>query len=172
MSRPFSQRPLDALFFFYFVIHIPITLLIDIQPFLPQDWYPLAVKDALKMHVDLAGDFLMGKPPTWFASIIACEGLIQFPFFFYAAYGLWKDSPAIRLPSVAYSAHVLTTMVPIVASFLFSGDLQTPQQRAVSMSIYGPWVVIPLLYFYQMTFGFEAWRRGAAETLEKGKKNK
>ncbi|KAJ3210371.1 Transmembrane protein 97 [Dinochytrium kinnereticum] len=147
-SRPFSKRPLDLLFLFYFVIHVPITLLIDIQPLSPPTLHPPAIKALMNTYLNISGDFLMATSPTWFLSILWCELLIQFPFFFYAIHGIWTDSPHMRVASVAYAGHVLTTMVPILVSFAASGELQTERQR--------------------MTFGYAAWRKGAAERKMKG----
>ena len=35
-------------------------------------------------------DAMMADPPAWFKSFVFCELLVQFPFFFPAAYAFYK----------------------------------------------------------------------------------
>ncbi|KAJ3108631.1 Transmembrane protein 97 [Phlyctochytrium planicorne] len=157
-SRPLTSRPLDILFLFYFVIHIPITLLVDIQPLSPATLHPQPIKQALADYIAVTGDFLMEQKPNnpWFLSILTLELLFQFPFFFVAAHYIWHDRlKEIRTLSIAYCAHVLTTMVPICWEFAVSGKRQTELQRTLVFAVYGPWVLIPLLFLWRLTLGFE-----------------
>jgi hypothetical protein len=100
VRRPLISRPLDALFFVYFIIHIPIALLFDAQSVLPQQWYPRFAVDAVKAYVEKSGDFLVGTNPDWFCSIIFVEITCQFIFFFYGAYATYMDSRTWRIPGV------------------------------------------------------------------------
>ncbi len=43
-------RALEIIFFFYFLSHIPITLMIDLQPLLPEHLYPSKVSLHLVLH--------------------------------------------------------------------------------------------------------------------------
>lgn len=82
--------------------------------------------------------------PFWFKSFVFCELTIQFPFFFVALYGLYYgnqlpfllpphlvESPWIVRPMIAYAAHVLTTLVPMVVGF-FDRDLVPTSTQVLS----------------------------------------
>lgn len=87
------QRPLDLLFFIYFAVHIPTTLLVDLQAFYPSSWVPDALKQCLEWYVATYKDPFMGSttPVYWFNSFIACELVAQLPVFILSCYGLLKS---------------------------------------------------------------------------------
>eukprot|EP00808_Paulinella_micropora_P026658 g962.t1 len=113
------------LFLCYFILHIPITLFIDLQGVLPSSWYPPSlrwlIEDFYQEHFQ---DVLMRDTPPWFQGLLWCEGLLQLPFLFYGTVCFWRLDNAIRLPCLIYCTHVLTTMVPILFALL-SADLAT-----------------------------------------------
>ncbi|RKO93498.1 hypothetical protein BDK51DRAFT_39042 [Blyttiomyces helicus] len=107
MARSLISRPLDLVFVFFFVSHIPATILVDGQerktgpafpgglPVLfPATFFPEAVRDALRTWVALSGDPFMtpvsrGEPAlAWFTAIVAAEWAVQLPMFFYLIWGL------------------------------------------------------------------------------------
>lgn len=55
---------LRYVFLAYFISHIPITILIDLQGNWGQS-YPLALQHINKWYCDTYGDFLMAAPPVW-----------------------------------------------------------------------------------------------------------
>jgi len=63
-------------------------------------------------------DDLMVAPneaPLWFKAVVACEIFIQIPYFLFAVIAWvceWESS--IRSTMHVYTAHVLTTMAPIM----------------------------------------------------------
>ncbi|KAG0165128.1 Transmembrane protein 97 [Apophysomyces sp. BC1034] len=148
MATSLSSRPLDLLFFCYFAWHIPTTIVIDLQALLPAWVFPQAFKDLLAMYIQMYRDPFMGAqtPMPWFVSFIVCEALTQFPFFFYACYGIRKDSPHVRLPLLVYGAHVMTTVIPIVAELAFnqSYNLTTSELNSL-LAFYVPYFIIPFL---------------------------
>ncbi|NXY51828.1 SGMR2 protein, partial [Ceuthmochares aereus] len=103
-------------------------------------------------------DPMMLQPPEWFKAFIYCEAFLQMPFFPIAAYAFLKGGCKwIRTPAIIYSTHVATTLVPILAHILFhdfskSEDLgpQTLRERLALLSIYVPYLLIPLLILYTM----------------------
>ncbi|CAH2219828.1 transmembrane 97 [Pelobates cultripes] len=153
-------RLLEWIFFFYFFSHIPITLLVDLQPILPSSWYPQELLDLMKWYVVSFKDHMMMNPPAWFLSFVYCEGLVQLPFFPVAAYAFYKGGCKwIRIPAIVYSAHVATTVIAIIAHVLF-GEFQkyngvdppNQKERLTLVSIYAPYLVIPLLILLTMLF--------------------
>ncbi|CAO3591027.1 unnamed protein product [Absidia cylindrospora] len=59
------KRPLDLVYFVYFLTHIPVTFLIDFQVFYPPSIVPQVLKDALAMFVN---DF---KDPSWALTLLS-----------------------------------------------------------------------------------------------------
>ncbi|XP_075052855.1 sigma intracellular receptor 2 [Mixophyes fleayi] len=153
-------RLLEWIFFFYFFSHIPITLLVDLQAVLPASWYPQQLLDLMNWYTVNFKDHLMKDPPPWFMSFVYCEAIVQLPFFPVAAYAFFKGGCRwIRIPAIVYSSHVATTVLPILAQLLYgdfpkTSQLGTPnqQERLTLVSIYAPYLVIPLLILVTMLF--------------------
>lgn len=132
---------LRALFLGYFVLHIPITILIDLQG-LYADYYPDILRNIVIWYCNEFGDFLMQNPPTWFQSFLLCEMIFQLPFFFIAIYGLYYGKNWLRTPSIAYAAHVSTTVFAIISEFMRSQILSTEKKILLTL-IYCPFLLIP-----------------------------
>ncbi|XP_069800821.1 sigma intracellular receptor 2 [Dendropsophus ebraccatus] len=153
-------RLLEWVFFFYFFSHIPITLVIDLQALLPASWYPQQLQDLIKWYCVTFKDYLMLDPPPWFKSFIYCEAILQLPFFPVAAYAFFKGGCRwIRTPAIVYSSHVATTVLAILAQLLFGDvpktsqvDSPTQEERLTLLSVYAPYLVIPLLILLTMLF--------------------
>mmetsp|Transcript_34953 Transcript_34953/g.48643 ORF Transcript_34953/g.48643 Transcript_34953/m.48643 type:complete len:168 (-) Transcript_34953:226-729(-) len=129
----------------FFGSHIPITLAIDAQAVLPVFIFPKLLRDLLSWHVEIHNDILMGLKPTWFKGIVWAEVLLQLPFFFVAFWSLLvgKDR-AISLEFCIYASHVVTTMIPILYSFITTDTFATEAQRWILLAIYAPYLFIPL----------------------------
>ncbi|KAJ3412760.1 Transmembrane protein 97 [Chytridiales sp. JEL 0842] len=167
MPTSVFKRPFDLFLLSTFILHIPITVLVDSQIVLaPYITYPTFASDAVAQYVEMCNDFLVGNPPVWFQAIIWAEIFYQFPFFFYAIWGLITDSPALRIPMIIYASHVLTTLLPIMATFVFSTKM-TEQQRYMTVGIYSAWILLPIIYLLRMT----VWYKTPSASL-KAKKNK
>lgn len=87
----------------YFLLHIPITLLVDAQalfpvsaahaattlfPMLPPRAavFPEAARAAVDWYVATVQDPIMHASPPWLQAIVAVECLVQVPFFVVAIY--------------------------------------------------------------------------------------
>ncbi|KAJ1926702.1 Transmembrane protein 97 [Tieghemiomyces parasiticus] len=158
-GRRLLDRPLDLAFFIYFVVHIPTTIFIDSQILLPSAYVPAALNGLIRFWIDLSGDpFIqldgLGLVPgnVWFQTFVACELLIQLPFFFYAAFGLYRDAPGVRLPLGLYGAHVATTVLPILTSVWFGEPQLGGDQRLLLTAVYVPYFVVPLLMVAQALY--------------------
>ncbi|KAM6175136.1 sigma intracellular receptor 2 [Erethizon dorsatum] len=150
-----ARRCLEYLLGFYFLSHIPITLFLDLQGLLPRELYPDQVRNLLKWYSAEFKDYLMEDRPVWFMSFLFCELVFQLPFFPIAAYAFFKGTCRwIRTPAIIYSVHTMTTLIPILTSFLlddfsktsrFKGQgPQTLSERLTLVSIYAPYLLIPL----------------------------
>ncbi|KAJ2803040.1 Transmembrane protein 97 [Coemansia guatemalensis] len=143
------RRGLDKLYLWYFVSHIPITLLIDVQPLMPPSMIPQALLGLNRLLTDTLGDPFMivgpGHPElVWFRSMLACELVLQLPFFLYAVWALWTGCPRRHLPLLIYGVHVSTTMAPILGTLIRGEINRTCSERMLLVSIYLPYLLIPL----------------------------
>lgn len=174
-------RVLEIIFFFYFASHIPITLFIDLQALLPEHVFPQQLRDLLKWYAQEFKDPMVMVPPEWFKSFIYCEAFLQMPFFPIAAYAFLKGGCKwIRTPAIVYSVHVATTLLPILAHILFHQfpkephpGPQTPQERWLLVSIYAPYLLVPLLITFTMllssTYNSDTKRGNMTATAKKKK---
>ncbi|KAI9275928.1 transmembrane protein 6/97 [Phascolomyces articulosus] len=141
------SRPLDLVYFIYFLTHIPITLCIDLQGFYPADQIPQVLKDAVAFYVNTYKDPFMGAttPIHWFEGVTLCELFLQLPFFFVALYGLYNDSIHVRVGLMVYASHVATTMVPIFAELFFNPGFGLSESEIWTLfGFYVPYLIIPL----------------------------
>ncbi|XP_017678197.1 PREDICTED: transmembrane protein 97 [Lepidothrix coronata] len=153
-----APRWRERLFALYFLSHIPITALIDLQPLLPAGIPPRALTDLLQQYATSFRDPMMLQPPEWFKAFIYCEAFLQLPFFPVAAYAFLKGGCRwIRTPAIIYSTHVATTLFAILAHILFHDfsksehvGPQTLRERLVLLSIYLPYLLFPLLILFTM----------------------
>uniref|UniRef100_A0A8C8RTI6 Transmembrane protein 97 n=1 Tax=Pelusios castaneus TaxID=367368 RepID=A0A8C8RTI6_9SAUR len=152
-------RFLEWVFAFYFLTHIPITLMIDSQALVPgAGIYPESMTEWLKWYAVTFKDPMMLAPPTWFYSFICCEIFLQMPFFPFAAYAFLKGGCKwIRTPAIIYSTHVATTLFPILAHILFHDfsaakhlGPETQHERLTLLSIYMPYLLVPVLILLTM----------------------
>ena len=138
-------------FLLFFASHIPITLLVDGQAFLPRSLYPTAIQDVLNWYTTTFADNLM-RPPSydvWFSSVVACEILFQLPFFAYAVYALLDPARVngrggFRSACLIYGSHTATTLVPILATI--ATDPET--KKATLFCFYLPYLVFPVWLVY------------------------
>ncbi|KAK7882225.1 hypothetical protein WMY93_028399 [Mugilogobius chulae] len=158
-SSKMSLRVLEIVFFLYFASHVPITLLIDLQALLPAHVYPQQLQDVLHWYAAEFKDPMVLDPPEWFKSFIFCEALVQLPFFPIAAYAFLKGGCSwIRTPASS-THHVATTLIPILAHILFfrfplepHAGPQTARERWLLVSIYAPYLLVPVLLLLTMLF--------------------
>ena len=149
----------EAVLIGFFASHIPITLMVDGQALLPAALYTWGPRSALDWYLSWSLDPLMGSPPPWFRAIIACELLFQVPFFFVALQELLAPprrargeppSGALRNACIAYGAHVATTLVPILATFLaHAAPGYSDTHRYALVGIYLPYLLVPLALLWR-----------------------
>ena len=103
-------RTVDWILYCYFLSHIPITLLLDLQAIYPPNWVPQPLLDITTRYIDILNDPLMNPIKNvhmyWFKSFVFCEAFLQLPFFFVAAYGVYHSKLIIYTP-LTYNIHFL-----------------------------------------------------------------
>ncbi|KAJ7068689.1 transmembrane protein 6/97 [Mycena amicta] len=154
--RPLTSRPLDLVYFGFFVSHIFASLCIDFQPLYPQNLVPNFLRDFAAWYIRSSNDPLLKaafghhEPLPWFTSFLFLEVTFQFPVFFLAARGLWKDSQKIYVLMLIYAASTATTVWACLATIVTS--TVAPHELAMLLSSYVPFFIIPLVMTVDMAF--------------------
>lgn len=134
---------LRIVFLAYFITHIPITLVLDLQVIFGA-YYPADLQAVAEWYVSTYNDQLIGRRPVWLQSFILAEFLFQMPFFFVATYGLLYKRNWLRIPAIIYGVHVATTVWAILAEFIMNTD-NSFQEKVTLFGFYMPYFVIPVL---------------------------
>ncbi|QRV88956.1 transmembrane protein [Ceratobasidium sp. AG-Ba] len=167
MARGLTERPLELVYFVYFLMHVPATLLIDAQGIMPPNILPESFRKLVNFYVNLSGDPLIAGAIglhgsatqfTWFHTFVAMECLFQLPAFLIGMSMLKRESPYLPILLVMYGAHVTTTVVPALTTVLATprttaeilaekGPFQSMTQAQVLMflSSYLPFLIMPLI---------------------------
>lgn len=75
----------DSVYFYYFLVHTPITVLMDATFVIPTE-YQLPIQKQLSLfHIQQNKDFLAVEAPLWVSLFVIWELIFQLPFFIYAA---------------------------------------------------------------------------------------
>ncbi|CAI8495228.1 unnamed protein product [Pichia kudriavzevii] len=89
----------DAVYFYYFVIHTPITLLMDSTFVIPHE-YQLSIQSKLsEFHIKQNQDFIAIEKPLWIQIFVVWELIFQLPFFIYGIMDYLKNN------KTGYSVH-------------------------------------------------------------------
>ena len=167
------QGKTKVAFYWFFLTHIPITLMIDGQAIFAS-YYPQILRHFVQdIYAENFGDILMSgrqQPngyPIWFQSIVLFEILFQLPFFFVSVHiiggsghnnngndhnnknnqeGFTTTYPEwFRMACIVYGSHVATTLVPIFGTFVCANeDEMTTIQKIIIVSVYLPYLIFPL----------------------------
>ncbi|KAJ6619956.1 transmembrane protein 6/97 [Mycena sp. CBHHK59/15] len=168
--KPLTARPLDFLYFSFFLIHIPASLCMDFQPLYPPALVPRFLVQLSDFYIRTSNDpFIKGAyglgadPLVWFKTFVFLELVFQLPTFFLAARGLWNGSQKIYVLMLVYAASTATTVLPCVTTILATPPPSpaalaqgiatlSPDQRAMLLASYVPFFVVPLLMAVDMAF--------------------
>ncbi|KAK2463596.1 hypothetical protein APHAL10511_004347 [Amanita phalloides] len=170
---PLTSRPLDLLYFCFFLIHVPATLLLDIQHLYPTKLVPLFIRALPHLYLKMSNDPLVGGVSgyfgtntdhfLWFKCFTVLEVVFQLPVFFLGMRGLYNDSRTIYVLLTIYGASTATTTLPCVA-VIFQTPTTTAstiaqkiasvtfEQRILLLSSYIPFLLIPLIMAVDMSF--------------------
>ncbi|KZW01243.1 hypothetical protein EXIGLDRAFT_638565 [Exidia glandulosa HHB12029] len=163
------SRPLDLLYFAFFIVHIPISLLVDFQQLYPRQWVPSAVTALADWYLSEHGDpiyaggmgLLKSRPHdvVWLQSFTVLEMIFQFPVFFVGAWALYNGRKAWYPLLLAYGASTATTLVacvsylaayPTASKKSATFETMTVEQKLHVIAMMSPWIVIPALLTVDM----------------------
>lgn len=137
----------DSFYLAYFLLHIPITLLIDLCLVLPPSSRFAIQNTLVEYHILANKDFLLADPPLWLRIFGGFEILYQLPFFVVGAWALWKQWTPIYVGITVYGFNAfLTTLVCLayVESEGVANGLTRDEVLALG-GLYTPYLLIPLV---------------------------
>ncbi|KAL7421171.1 hypothetical protein Q5752_004056 [Cryptotrichosporon argae] len=143
MSR-FAGRALDRVWFTFLVLHIPISLTLDLQLLYPPQLIPRPLVAFIDWYTGWSKDPIVLGAHTktaewgWLYVFFWVEAVVQIPLCAVGAYGLWRSEPSSPiLPPRIWRVH---------------GDLRPPVHLTASLlGSYGPFMMIPLGMAVDMT---------------------
>ncbi|KAF9070014.1 transmembrane protein 6/97 [Rhodocollybia butyracea] len=157
-----TSRPLDLVYFCFFLTHIPASLVLDFQMLYPASYIPSFLPKLQNLYIEFSGDPLIAGAArgdlngelVWLWCFAWLEMLFQFPTFFLGIRGLWNNSRSIYVLILAYGASTATTTLPCIFFVLresAAGNI-TAAQLLILLSSYIPFFVIPLIMAIDMGF--------------------
>lgn len=141
---PLSKRPYDWLFLAYFALHLPISILVDLQIIFPRSWFPAVLRSTLDDWVRDADDVLTGTRPVFFQAFVWVELVFHIPYFCFALYAFAKGRNWIRDVSIIYATAVLLSMVAVIPES-WDRSKAPLQTKLMLQSVLAIWCVLPLL---------------------------
>ncbi|KAF7369054.1 putative membrane protein [Mycena venus] len=170
LPKPLTSRPLDLVYFGFFVSHIFASLCIDFQTLYPPALVPGFLRTFAQWYISTSNDPFMSAmfghlddPVVWFKSFLFIELFFQFPTFFIAARGLLNDSKKNYILMLVYGASTATTVWPCVWTILATPEPSpkalasgiatlSPDQRIMLLGSYVPFFLLPLVMTVDMAF--------------------
>ncbi|KAI0339495.1 hypothetical protein BDW22DRAFT_1380763 [Trametopsis cervina] len=168
-DRPLRERPLDLIYITFFAMHIPMTLLMDLQALYPAQFIPPLLTKLSDFYMAISNDPLIGGALydpgrySWFRSLLLLEGVFQLPVFILGAHGLLRGSRSIYVLLLIYGASTATTTYACLAVIFFTPTTNletaaakiasvTAEQRTFLLVCYLPFLLIPLAMSTDMAF--------------------
>ncbi len=153
---PLRERPFDLLIIAFFVINLLfITYIVDIEQIIIADpyhfayplWPPAPAVDAIHWWGSAFDPLLMARP-VWWKMTIWIDVLAFGPFYAVATYAWARGRDWIRLPSLVYSA-VMLTNVSIILGEELAGPHAAPHFPIVLLANLA-WLLVPLAIIARM----------------------
>ncbi|GMM45474.1 Ema19 protein [Pichia kluyveri] len=144
---------MDTVYFIYFLIHIPITLLMDATFVIPTKYQINIQKTLSEFHIEQNKDFLAIETPLWIQIFVLFELIFQVPIFFYAVYHYLNNNKSFKFKSwiylVIYGFNAgFTTLVCFIYVIMEGNNYGLNNKELINLlSLYTPTMLLP---FYMM----------------------
>ncbi|GAA5982138.1 hypothetical protein JCM10908_004755 [Rhodotorula pacifica] len=142
----FSATLRDRIYLIFLAIHIPATLLVDVQAlFCAERFSPAWLRKAFLFAAQDDPLLQNANAPlfAWFQSFIILEVLFQVPVFFLGVRGLWKRDASIWPLLALYGASSSTTTFACLATVLTMPGIK-PEHLVKLLASYVPFFLVPL----------------------------
>lgn len=138
----------DALTYYFFLLHIPITLLVDLSPIYPDSVVFALPRLIRQFYIATFNDPLLSgqsSPGGWFIGFLSLEGSIQLPICMFIVRKFWshaEDEIVTRMIILCYSIQVLTTTWGCLSELCSFSTLSRAQLGQL-IAFYAPYLAIP-----------------------------
>lgn len=148
----------DTLYYWYFLIHIPVTAIIDACIVIPKENRHWVQQVALDFHIAMNKDFLLAHPPLWLQVFGWFELLVQMPIFVFVPIALRAGSRKVFVVMTIYGFNAFLTTVVCLTYVLDKGEAHglTVEETWNLAALYAPYVVIP--FFMMIDSGWRLMR--------------
>lgn len=119
--------------------------IIDLRPYIPTVLVRLQ-----HSYINTFHDNLMRRPPLFLVAAILCELFLQLPFFFAAIIAFIKGQQYIRIPSIIYCSHVVTTVIMILPELYIRCTHPNSDMKLALVALYSIYLFIPLLLLWRV----------------------
>eukprot|EP01107_Rhizomastix_libera_P012365 TRINITY_DN3083_c0_g1_i1.p1 TRINITY_DN3083_c0_g1~~TRINITY_DN3083_c0_g1_i1.p1 ORF type:complete len:177 (-),score=38.99 TRINITY_DN3083_c0_g1_i1:59-589(-) len=153
---PFSKRPLDWVFVFFYTINLFfITYIVDVEQLVISDpakfeyplWPPKPMVDLIHWYGGRYDPPLMAREP-WWRMTIWLDSLIFGPYYVFALYAFIKGKEWIRIPAV-FQSGILFANVCIILHEEMLGPHKT-SHPAMVLALNAPWLLLPIFTTIRM----------------------
>lgn len=145
---------IDRFYIVYFLIHIPITIIIDSCIIIPEEQRFQLQRQFLEFHISSNKDFLLVNLPLWLRVFGLFELFVQLPFFFVGSYMLFKQLKQVYPLMLIYGFNAsFTTLVCLVHILCdYQGAGLTAGESYKLAALYIPYLIIPLVMLVDYSF--------------------
>ncbi|KAG0668815.1 hypothetical protein C6P42_004728 [Pichia californica] len=161
---------IDSVYFYYFIIHTPITIFMDATFVIPYEYQNSIQKALGKFHIEKNKDFLAIETPLWIKFFVVWELIFQLPFFTIAIINYLQNkrkgySKNTWIPFLIYGFNAgFTTLLCLIYVILESKNHGLTNGEFLNLiGLYTPTMILP---FYMM---YDFWIRINKELLNKEK---
>lgn len=132
--KTYSNKPLfsgetktDTFYFLYFLLHIPITVLVDSALAIPHGHQLSLQKSLIGIQVEQNKDFLLANPPSWLVVFGWIELVVQLPFFVIGSVALYKSEYDTRSMEVLTNNNLQgsTKVYPYLVAYGLEASITT-----------------------------------------------
>lgn len=162
----------DKFYFWYFLIHIPVTFLVDSSIIIPRDSLLSFQVYLCDLHLTANKDFLLQNPPLWLKYFGFFELFLQLPIFFAAAYKLYHGSRSVLVIMSLYGFNAFFT-TGVCLAYVFteaSTNGLTNGEKWNLIGLYSPYFIIPFIMMVDCGLRAMSYIR-VGQTAESEKKN-
>ncbi|GIK03891.1 hypothetical protein Aspvir_007966 [Aspergillus viridinutans] len=150
-SASIWSRKRDLFYLIFFIIHIPIVVLVDAVTFLPT---ALQTNFGLKTHADYLAtyqDKLPEETAPWFCVFVFMELYYQVPLAIWAIVALIRDNPMVPVHLLVFGGHIFLTTLTCLVEMWSWEDRTFAQKRTLTM-MYGPYFALGAFMALDMFF--------------------
>lgn len=156
-NKKMTMNLTDKFYFGYFLLHIPITILIDSCIVIPEA-YRTGIQDTIvKFHILSNKDFLVSSPPAWLQIAVIFELIFQLPIFVIGCYTVYFHILENYIWLALYGLNAsLTTLFCLYEIYVYGNDVEgfvlTVGDKLGLMGVYLPTFLIPLVMLIDFSF--------------------